>query len=43
MSDSRVDEYAACLERWRDEFAALRTILSDTELTEAFKWHKPCE
>ena len=42
MSDSRVDEYAACLERWRDEFAALRTILSDTELTEAFKWHKPC-
>jgi uncharacterized protein YdeI (YjbR/CyaY-like superfamily) len=42
MSDSRVDEYAACLERWRDEFAALRTILADTELTEAFKWHKPC-
>ena len=42
MSDSRVDEYAACLERWRDEFAALRTILSDTELTEAFKWRKPC-
>jgi uncharacterized protein YdeI (YjbR/CyaY-like superfamily) len=42
MSDSRVDEYAACLERWRDEFAALRTILSDTELTEVFKWHKPC-
>ena len=42
MSDSRVDEYAACLERWREEFAALRTILSDTELTEAFKWHKPC-
>ena len=42
MSDSRVDEYAACLERWRDEFAALRRILSDTELTKAFKWHKPC-
>ena len=42
MSDSRVDEYAACLERWRDEFAALRTILSDTELTEAFKWRQPC-
>ncbi|MGH2874792.1 MAG: YdeI/OmpD-associated family protein, partial [Solirubrobacteraceae bacterium] len=42
MSDSRVDEYAASLERWRDEFAALRTILSDTELTEAFKWRKPC-
>jgi len=42
VSDSRVDEYAGRLERWRDEFAALRTILSDTELTEAFKWHKPC-
>lgn len=42
MHDSRVDEYAARLERWRDEFAALRTVLLDTELTEAFKWHKPC-
>jgi uncharacterized protein YdeI (YjbR/CyaY-like superfamily) len=42
MSDSRVDEYAACLGRWREEFAALRTILSASELTEAFKWHKPC-
>jgi uncharacterized protein YdeI (YjbR/CyaY-like superfamily) len=42
MTDSRVDEYASRLERWRDEFAALRRILSDTELTEAFKWHKPC-
>jgi uncharacterized protein YdeI (YjbR/CyaY-like superfamily) len=42
MRNSRVDEYAARLERWRDEFAALRTILLDTELTEAFKWYKPC-
>jgi uncharacterized protein YdeI (YjbR/CyaY-like superfamily) len=42
MSDSRVDEYAARLERWREEFAALRKILSGTELTEAFKWYKPC-
>jgi uncharacterized protein YdeI (YjbR/CyaY-like superfamily) len=42
MSDSRVDEYAARLDRWRDEFAALRTILSGTELTEEFKWYKPC-
>ena len=40
--DSRVDEYAARLERWRDEFAALRTILSDTDLAEEFKWRKPC-
>lgn len=42
MSDSRVDEYADCLERWRDEFAALRMILLDAELSEAFKWYKPC-
>jgi uncharacterized protein YdeI (YjbR/CyaY-like superfamily) len=42
MGESRVDEYAARLERWRSEFAALRTILSNTELTEAFKWYKPC-
>lgn len=42
MTDSRVDEYAAGLEHWRDEFAALRRILSETELTEAFKWRKPC-
>src|ERR1700748_1655389 len=42
MRDSRVDEFAASLERWRDEFAALRTILLDIELPEAFKWRKPC-
>ena len=42
MTESRVDEYAADLERWREELAALRAILSDTELTEAFKWQKPC-
>src|SRR5256885_4779032 len=42
MRNSRVDEYVARLERWCDEFAALRTILLDTELTEAFKWYKPC-
>jgi uncharacterized protein YdeI (YjbR/CyaY-like superfamily) len=42
MSDSRVDDYAARLERWSDEFAALRSILAETELTEDFKWRKPC-
>jgi uncharacterized protein YdeI (YjbR/CyaY-like superfamily) len=42
MSDSRVDDYAARLEHWRDEFAALRAILTDTQLTEEFKWRKPC-
>ena len=42
MTDGRVDDYAARLDRWRDEFAALRPIPLDTELTEAFKWYKPC-
>jgi uncharacterized protein YdeI (YjbR/CyaY-like superfamily) len=42
VSDERVDEYAARLERWRDEFAALRAILAETDLTEEFKWYKPC-
>ena len=42
MSDSRVDEYAAGLGRWGDELATLRAILADTELTEEFKWRKPC-
>jgi uncharacterized protein YdeI (YjbR/CyaY-like superfamily) len=42
MSESQVDKYAARLERWRDEFAALRLVLLETELTEAFKWRKPC-
>src|SRR5579875_1390101 len=42
IPDSRVDTYAAGLKHWREEFAALRPILLDTELTEAFKWRKPC-
>ncbi len=42
MSDPRVEAYAAGLDRWRDEFTALRTILLDTELSETFKWYKPC-
>jgi uncharacterized protein YdeI (YjbR/CyaY-like superfamily) len=42
VSRSPVDGYAAGLERWRAEFGALRAILTRTELTEAFKWHKPC-
>ena len=42
MRESRVEAYANRLERWREEFTALRAILLDTELTEAFKWRKPC-
>jgi uncharacterized protein YdeI (YjbR/CyaY-like superfamily) len=42
MTDNRVDAYAASLKRWRGEFAALRSVLLTTELSEAFKWRKPC-
>ena len=42
VSDSRVDEYAAALGRWHDEFAALRAILLESDLVEALKWRKPC-
>jgi uncharacterized protein YdeI (YjbR/CyaY-like superfamily) len=42
MGDSQVDQYAAGLTRWGDEFAALRTIIAATELSETLKWRKPC-
>lgn len=34
MSDSRVDEYAASLHRWHDEFAALRTFFKGALLND---------
>jgi uncharacterized protein YdeI (YjbR/CyaY-like superfamily) len=37
-----VDDYAAKLTTWRDEFAALRALLLETELLEERKWRKPC-
>jgi uncharacterized protein YdeI (YjbR/CyaY-like superfamily) len=37
-----VDDYAAKLTMWRDEFAALRELLLETELVEERKWRKPC-
>ena len=42
MPDPQVDAFAATLSMWREEFLALRAMLSDTELTEALKWRKPC-
>lgn len=41
-SDPAVDAYYAEAPRWRDELAALRTILLATPLTEELKWLQPC-
>ncbi len=37
-----VDAYLADVDRWRDETAALRPILTGGGLDEAIKWGKPC-
>lgn len=41
-TDPAVDDYFNGAERWREELAALRTILRDTPLTEELKWLQPC-
>ena len=41
-TDPAVDDYFNGAERWREELAALRTILHDTPLTEELKWLQPC-
>ena len=41
-TDPRVDAIFAAAPLWREELAAVRTILRDTELTEEFKWRAPC-
>jgi uncharacterized protein YdeI (YjbR/CyaY-like superfamily) len=40
--NQQVDDYAAELTTWRDEFAAVRALLLETELVEELKWRKPC-
>lgn len=41
-ADHRVDVYLAKAGRWPAELRALRAILSDSPLTETFKWRQPC-
>lgn len=41
-TDPRVDAIFAAAPLWREELAAVRAILRDTELTEDFKWRAPC-
>ncbi len=42
QTDPAVDAYFEEAERWREELAALRTILHGTPLTEELKWLQPC-
>lgn len=41
-ADSRVDAFLGKAQKWRDEFTRLRKIARDCDLTEDFKWGKPC-
>jgi uncharacterized protein YdeI (YjbR/CyaY-like superfamily) len=38
----KVDEYLGKAKKWRKEFEALRGIVLECQLTEEFKWSKPC-
>ncbi len=38
----KVDAHLGQVKRWREETALLRGLLLDSELTEEFKWGKPC-
>jgi uncharacterized protein YdeI (YjbR/CyaY-like superfamily) len=40
--NAKVDEYLDQAGRWQGELRRLRKILLDSELTEEFKWGKPC-
>jgi uncharacterized protein YdeI (YjbR/CyaY-like superfamily) len=40
--DQAVDSYIERSERWPDEIAELRSILTSSGLTEQIKWRKPC-
>jgi len=40
--NSKVDEFLKNSKQWQSEMEKLRTILLDLNLTEEFKWGKPC-
>ncbi len=46
MTDSKtnpkVDQFLSKPKNWQEEFKKLRTIIMDCEVTEEFKWGKPC-
>ncbi|HHV11779.1 MAG TPA: hypothetical protein GXX75_16010 [Clostridiales bacterium] len=38
----KVDEFLNAAKQWKEEYKKLRTIILDCQLTEDFKWGKPC-
>ncbi|KGX90163.1 YdeI/OmpD-associated family protein [Pontibacillus marinus] len=38
----KVDEFLRKADQWKEEFEKLRNIILDCELTEEYKWMKPC-
>lgn len=40
--NSKVDEHINQSKQWKDEMNALRAIILDCQLSEDFKWGKPC-
>jgi uncharacterized protein YdeI (YjbR/CyaY-like superfamily) len=41
-SKPKIDEFIGKAKKWQEEFETLRTIILDCQLTEEFKWGKPC-
>ncbi len=39
---SEIDDYFETIDSWRDEAAALRSVLQATPLVEDWKWNQPC-
>ncbi|MHA4866432.1 YdeI/OmpD-associated family protein [Duganella sp. PWIR1] len=42
MSTDKVDAFLERAKNWREEFETLRAIITDSDLTEDFKWGQPC-
>lgn len=40
--NAKVDAFLKRQDKWREEFAKLRELLLESELTEELKWGKPC-
>lgn len=41
-TNPKVDDFLSKSEKWKKEYAELRNIVLDCELTEEFKWMHPC-
>lgn len=41
-TNPKVDDFLSNAKKWREEFAKLRVMILDCELTEELKWNKPC-